>query len=987
MRDNGPVTNREVPFPDGAVLVSKTDTSGKITFVNRAFAEISGFTEAELVGSPHNIVRHPDMPPMAFRDLWDTVRQGKPWQAVVKNRCKNGDHYWVFASVTPEMDGDQITGFVSIRTKPLPRMISDADKLYGELRQGRHASFEMDGGRLVDRRLLARIRERFLGIFWNLNFAFAVIGVVLTIISTVSLLALRNANESLESIYQDGLVQSTQIAVLVQINRESAFLVAAAATDLEQGGDATVQLGRLQKAIGKIDDGYARLAKWAHTDEQRAVIGAVAKLNAQFRDDVLAPAVTAIGAKDVKSLQVLVSDKIPGQIRKMKSAEDDFSSFVIGDAGGRYEHEKTVGHILDGVIPSLIVLTILLALYFRRNLAESVRRPLGRIAEMFDYIANNNYESQPRYLVEPVAEFRPVAGALRALRAKLGYAVFAQAELIESSERTLRLELLQLAETLETEVKETVGDLIRQANELSGGADQLVGVAEDLLVRAREVAASVQTTSENVDTVAGATAELEASSKEITDRAVGSSSLANEARQRVDEASQKVSSLTVAAASIGNVVGIIQTIAGQTRMLALNATIEAARAGEAGRGFAVVADEVKSLANQTEQEIGSVNRQADEITSTTRQAVTTVDAVAETIRAIDDMADEVARAAEQQRAATSEIMSSAAQAADHTRMVAESVVVMTEGVELTEKTARQVTKLSGRVNREVSALQRRLYVIMRSSYGGNRRTIPRSPAGMSFTARFGGLTVSGNTGDISPSGAYLVVAGGLTMQVSGDGTMALGGIGDLQCRVVAADQIGLHVQFLGISDQSKQKLTDLIERSAVEDHHFMEIAISVAQHAVDALTSARQNNVISKGELFDITYVEIPGTNPPQYEAKHTALAERLFPNFIEPPLDQDSRITFCAITDRNGYIAAHNRKCSLPQRPGDVVWNTANARNRRVFDDGTGIMAARCQNPVVQTYSRDMGGGNFVVLKEVDAPIAVEGRHWGAVRLAFKIQ
>ncbi|MBK3777684.1 PAS domain-containing protein [Azospirillum brasilense] len=94
MRDNGPVTNREIEMSEDTLLVSRTDTRGKITFVNKAFVDISGFSETELLGAPHNVVRHPDMPPAAFANLWETIKDGRPWEGLVKNRSKSGDHYW-----------------------------------------------------------------------------------------------------------------------------------------------------------------------------------------------------------------------------------------------------------------------------------------------------------------------------------------------------------------------------------------------------------------------------------------------------------------------------------------------------------------------------------------------------------------------------------------------------------------------------------------------------------------------------------------------------------------------------------------------------------------------------------------------------------------------------------------------------------------------------------------------------------------------------
>src|SRR5687767_7833458 len=101
MRKNLPITGVEYPLRHDVAIVSKTDLKGKITYVNPYFIEVSGFTEDELLGAPHNLVRHPDMPPEAFADLWDTLKAGLPWTGLVKNRRKDGDHYWVQANVTP----------------------------------------------------------------------------------------------------------------------------------------------------------------------------------------------------------------------------------------------------------------------------------------------------------------------------------------------------------------------------------------------------------------------------------------------------------------------------------------------------------------------------------------------------------------------------------------------------------------------------------------------------------------------------------------------------------------------------------------------------------------------------------------------------------------------------------------------------------------------------------------------------------------------
>ena len=137
MRMNLPVTGRDVSISDTANILSTTDLNGDITYVNPDFIKISGFEESELLGQHHNIVRHPDMPTEAFADLWSSVRGGSSWMGMVKNRCKNGDHYWVSAFVTPISRNGRVVEYQSVRTKPAPAQIAAAEQLYAQLRNKR----------------------------------------------------------------------------------------------------------------------------------------------------------------------------------------------------------------------------------------------------------------------------------------------------------------------------------------------------------------------------------------------------------------------------------------------------------------------------------------------------------------------------------------------------------------------------------------------------------------------------------------------------------------------------------------------------------------------------------------------------------------------------------------------------------------------------------------------------------------------------------
>jgi aerotaxis receptor len=137
MRKNLPVTTREHELADGVTLMSTTDLSSHVTYANAAFLHISGYSREELTGQPHNLVRHPDMPEAAFADMWATLKGGESWTAVVKNRCKNGDFYWVRANATPVRRDGQVTGYMSVRTKPTRDEVAKAEALYCDFREGR----------------------------------------------------------------------------------------------------------------------------------------------------------------------------------------------------------------------------------------------------------------------------------------------------------------------------------------------------------------------------------------------------------------------------------------------------------------------------------------------------------------------------------------------------------------------------------------------------------------------------------------------------------------------------------------------------------------------------------------------------------------------------------------------------------------------------------------------------------------------------------
>jgi methyl-accepting chemotaxis protein len=192
MRVNMPVTGVERQMREGETIVSTTDTRGVITHVNDTFVAISGFSREELLGAPQNIVRHPDMPAAAFKDLWDTVQAGRPWVGMVKNRCKNGDHYWVEAHVAPIRQGGQVTGYLSVRRKPDRDRLSQAETLYRALNEGKAKSLRPSGLKAFLNRLT--IKQRLTGIM-------GMVIVMILVGSTVGMGGVSMTNKDMEALY------------------------------------------------------------------------------------------------------------------------------------------------------------------------------------------------------------------------------------------------------------------------------------------------------------------------------------------------------------------------------------------------------------------------------------------------------------------------------------------------------------------------------------------------------------------------------------------------------------------------------------------------------------------------------------------------------------------------------------------------------------------------------------------------------------------
>lgn len=195
-------------------------------------------------------------------------------------------------------------------------------------------------------------------------------------------------------------------------------------------------------------------------------------------------------------------------------------------------------------------------------------------------------------------------------------------------------------------------------------------------------------------------------------------------------------------------------------------------------------------------------------------------------------------------------------------------------------------------------------------------------------------------------------------------------------------------QRIGSLVNLSERIIQLTANAGIEspDSFFIEKVKSLAEQVSNEFERAIAEGEISIADLFDFNYRLIPDTSPVQYMSRFVKFTDRVLPRFQEEGLACSDKIVLCAAVDMNGFLPTHNRIYSKPQRMGETAWNTANCRNRRIFDDRVGRAAGKNTEPfLMQTYRRDMGGGNFVMMKDITAPIMVDGRHWGGVRLAVK--
>lgn len=550
MRKNLPITDTEYPVSEETLIVSRTDPKGKLTYFNEDFIAAAGFTSSELMGQPHNIVRHPDMPPEAFENLWDTLKAGKPWVGAVKNRRKNGDFYWVLATASPIRQNGEVTGYTSIRTKLPADQRRLAEDVYAAIREKRSHNYRVDAG-------IIRRRSVF-DYFWFFTRTLKSRLITMTAVQTLFLIIL--------------------------------------------GGVAALAGGELSLAQATIALAGAIVGGLLGWQTIKATSGPMQHLN--------------------ETMLNLVQDKFDSRINVERDDE-------IGEALRNLQTVQTL-------------------IRFSRNEVKATQ---------------------------------------------------------DRSELQRRTEMAKVAETFEAAIGEIVETVSSAATELEASATTLASSAEHAQKLTTVVEQASEEASTNVHSVASATEEMTSSINEISRQVQEAARIAVDAVAQASATTERVSELSKAAARIGDVVELINSIAGQTNLLALNATIEAARAGEAGRGFAVVASEVKALAEQTAKATGEIGQQIGGIQSATEESAGAISGISGTIARLSEISSTIAAAMEEQGAATQEIARNVQQAARGTQQVMSNVTEVRQGATETGSASSQVLSAAQMLSRDSTRLK------------------------------------------------------------------------------------------------------------------------------------------------------------------------------------------------------------------------------------------------------------------------------------------
>jgi len=426
MRTNLPVTQNEVKLTDSTLIVSKTDLKGRITYINRDFLEISGFTEQELIGEPHNLVRHPDMPVEAFEDLWRTLKEGRPWTGYVKNRCKNGDYYWVLANATPIWEGGQVTGYMSVRRQADATAVAAVDEVYRKFRDKRQGSLQIRYGQAVSSGG---------GLFGNLNIAGRMgmilggLGVIVLAVMAYALLSLSRTNANVEELYDH---RFEPVRIIGRIGKLMADNRAQILLGLQH--DPVSPFARMHdhplalhgdtvgKNIAEITALWEEYQKAVHdSDAHRTLAEAYAAARKVYVQEGLLPARQALLSDEFTEANLIVLNKINPAYNAASEQADALYKYHNEQARRDMAlSQERFNSTITGMIVALLLLLVVGVMAALRMIG-GIRRPIEFAIDTFRNITQGNYSNVIDITKDD--EMGKLNQALQAMQTRLGFEV------------------------------------------------------------------------------------------------------------------------------------------------------------------------------------------------------------------------------------------------------------------------------------------------------------------------------------------------------------------------------------------------------------------------------------------------------------------------------------------------------------------------------------------------------------------------------------
>ncbi|UYF98720.1 PAS domain-containing methyl-accepting chemotaxis protein [Halomonas sp. GD1P12] len=651
MRNNQPVTQKEYVLGDETVLISRSDLEGNVTYASAAFVEVSGYSRDELMGSPHNMIRHPDMPEAAFKDFWHTIKAGNTWQGHVKNRRKNGDHYWVNATVAALRDGDRIVGYTSVRRKAQPEAIALAENVYSELREkGASRRYRVSGGAiqrkgimgLLGRFQLGSLRARLTGMV-------VVAMVLLGLAGALGVYGLVNAGDRLARL-DDGGLQS--IANLQSIERRVSETVQQVepAVRNPRGADIAAITASAQQQLVEIDTRWS--AYLAAEDAADTVIQAFDGTLRQW-SAALNQTMAALGAgSNFAAFEAFNDTALPatGTLRELSDQlveQERADAQALVQEAHRDREQMLVAQLV------LIVVGLLALVGLSIVILRSIFKGLEGARHM---------------------TFQVAAGNLAARAQKQGSDELGN--------------LLYSLDTMRFSLAAVVGEVESRVSVVTPAVEQIAEENDVLSQRTGQQASSLAETASSMVQMTATVAQNTENARQASDLAEQNAASTRDTRKQMEQLVERMQRIADSADKMTEMIGVIDGIAFQTNILALNASVEAARAGEHGRGFAVVASEVRSLAGRSADAAQEIRRMIDSATeevdggrTAVQQAEKSIENVMRQVSQVSELMASITSASDEQSSGISQINGAIAEMDSTTQQNAHKVQMIADSAD------------------------------------------------------------------------------------------------------------------------------------------------------------------------------------------------------------------------------------------------------------------------------------------------------------------